>query len=97
MLNQDFSGPSKWPQLTLKRAARHHQLTRLLPCGNVEQKRSGTACAVFVKRTRASSKLLPLLPPKQKFKTANPERGRGRKGSFLRLARMPQQSQGARA
>ncbi len=91
MLKQDFSGPRKGPQLTLKQAKRRSQLMRLLPCGSVEQKRSGIECAVFLKRTRNSSRLLPLLPlPKQKLRDESLGRGRGRRGSFLRLARTPQ-------
>ncbi len=93
MLNQDFSNPrnSKWPQLSLKRATRRNHLTRLLPCGSLEQRRNGITCAVFLKRTRTSSNLLPLLPlPKQKLKDEALERTRGRRGSFLRLARIPQ-------
>lgn len=90
MLNQDLGGQKKWPQLTLKRTLRRNQLSRLLPCGSLEQKRSGMACEVFLKRTRASSNLLPGSMQKPKRRDDDTRSTRGRRGSFLRLARIPQ-------
>jgi hypothetical protein len=86
MLNQDFGGQGKWPQLTLKQAPRKNQLSRLLPCGQLEQKSKGLACTVFLKRTRsaANSQLLQSLPVTPKVERAS--RLRKRRGSFLRLA-----------
>lgn len=88
MLNHNLSDPRKWPQLTLKQAPRHTQLSRLLPCGKLEQKRNGLACTVFLKRTRAQqSKLLQTASsaPKRAERAAA-GRTHSRRGSFLRLA-----------
>jgi hypothetical protein len=85
MLNQDCAGQVKWPQLTLKQTPRKHQLSRLLPCGRLEQKGKGLACAVFLKRTRSApnSQLLQSMPTP---KAERAGRIRSRRGSFLRLA-----------
>lgn len=85
MLNQNLTGQGKWPQLTLKQTPRKNQLSRLLPCGRIEQNGKGLACAVFLKRSRSASNSQ-LLQTMSEPKAGRASRIRNRRGSFLRLA-----------
>lgn len=88
MLNHDLNRPGKWPQLTLSHSPHRSQpLSRLQPCGKLEQKHSGLACKVFLKRSRLpGSRLLRPAESQKKQRIGTGAVRIRRRGSFLRLA-----------